>query len=125
MNNFRGKSLLNGEWRYGDFVSDIGEFNRTCDKAYILPHWDKLNVPIQVDKDSVGQYTGLVDITGNQIFHADLIKDDENFIWEVIYSQGAFYAQCDDLMAKQLLSSINLFGNVIGNRHEHPNLISA
>ncbi|MGE7932146.1 YopX family protein [Viridibacillus arvi] len=69
------------------------------------------------------QYTGLLDIKGKQIYDADLIKDDENFIWEVIYKQGAFYAKCDDLMAEQLLSSVNLFGVVVGNTYEHPGLL--
>lgn len=64
------------------------------------------------------QCTGLIDVKGNKIFDRDLIKDDENFIWEVFYKQGAFYAKCDDLMAEQLLSSVNLYGVVIGNVFE-------
>lgn len=69
------------------------------------------------------RYTGLLDIKGKQIYDADLIKDDENFIWEVIYKQGAFYAKCDDLMAVQLLSSVNLFGVVVGNKYDNPELL--
>lgn len=69
------------------------------------------------------QFTGLLDVEGKEIYDADFIKDDENFIWEVFHKRGAFYVKCDDLMAEQLLSSIYLFGNVIGNIYKHPELL--
>lgn len=84
-----------------------------CSLTYILDIWE---CEKHVSKPM--QYTGLLDIKGNKIFNKDLIKDDENFIWEVFYKQGAFYVKCDDLMAEQLLSSVNLYGVVIGNVFE-------
>lgn len=93
---------------------------------YIVPQNIIGDLPqYSVRTETVGQFTGLVDIKGKQIYNADLIKDDESFIWEVIYNQGAFYARCNDLMARQLLSSINLFGNVVGNKYENPDLLGA
>ena len=71
---FRGKSLLNGKWYYGDLVTDTREFNRTCDKAYILPRWDKLNIPIQVDIETVGQFTGLIDKNEIEVFEGDILE---------------------------------------------------
>lgn len=62
--------------------------------------------------------TGLVDMQGKEIYKSDLLIDEENFIWEVVFKQGAFYAECSDLMAIQLLSSINLYTEIIGNIYE-------
>jgi hypothetical protein len=69
------------------------------------------------------QNTGLIDIQGKPIFEKDVIQDDEGFRWNVFYKHGAFYAECTGLMAKQLLSSVNLFGKVIGNIYENPELL--
>ena len=100
-----------------------------CEEAHIRvcefhenPSKKETDVRMSVDYELM-QCSGLIDIKGNEIFEKDLIKDDENFIWEVFYKQGAFYAKCTDLMAEQLLSSINLFGVVIGNIYENPELL--
>ncbi|MGF9978699.1 YopX family protein [Viridibacillus arvi] len=103
------------DWIYSSAVDYRGEFEQWCIFDFEDEQWLYCGEP--------QQYTGLIDIKGNQIYHTDLIKDDENFIWEVIYKQGAFYAKCDDLMAEQLLSSVNLFGVVVGNTYEHPELL--
>lgn len=89
---FRGKRVLNNEWIYGDFVSDIGEFNRTCDKAYILPYWEKLNIPIEVDADSVGHYSGLKDKHGEEIYLKDIVRT-KNSIGYVEFKNGCFYVE--------------------------------
>lgn len=69
------------------------------------------------------QYTGLLDIKGIPIYEKDLLEDDEGFVWKVFYRNGAFYAECADLMATQLLSTVNFFGKVVGNIYEHSHLV--
>lgn len=70
---FRGKKI-DGEWYFGDLIKEIREFNRTCDKAYILPYWDTLNGPISVDKKSVGEYTGARGKNGFEIYEGDVFQ---------------------------------------------------
>lgn len=81
INEYRGKHIITGEWLKGSLYNDGGE-------EYILP-----NIPgsaldyedYQVNPNTVGQLTGVLDVKGNKIFKGDILKVTD--IYEPQYCQ--------------------------------------
>ncbi|MBQ9347844.1 MAG: hypothetical protein IJT94_11010 [Oscillibacter sp.] len=72
---FRGQQNDTREWRYGSFAQVDGD-------AFIISPFSKMNdeygvtVPdcVQVLRETVGEFTGLVDQNGKQVFEGDYCR---------------------------------------------------
>jgi uncharacterized phage protein (TIGR01671 family) len=75
---FRGKRIDNGEWVYGNYVNDNqGHFITVPLK--IAHHL------VAVNPDTVGQFVGLHDMMGEEIYEGDIVRYNGNCISVIIF----------------------------------------
>lgn len=117
---FKGKSLEDGEWNYGD-LSHVA--NQTLVKNN--PCRDKRPVfTFAVAPDTVGQYTGFLDKDGKEVYEGDILRyNNSTFAVEWSENLGAFTlrairekGKCDDIPLGVILKYIRFI--IIGNIHD-------
>lgn len=131
---FRGKHKDTGEWVYGDLVRNVeGAF------AVVPPYkMDMNNIcsDYEVSPETVGQFTGLHDTNGKEIYEGDIVKAPlldpifgdillDAFCNTVIeFNNGAFvvsyYGNSRKIYLQDLCDKIE----VIGNIHDTPELLN-
>ena len=124
---FRGKDFLKEEWVYGDLV-------KTKNFVAIKKTNGDYFHPTQVSPNTVGQYTGLKDKNGKQIFEGDILgyigkrKDNMNKVYrrKVVFHEGMFALLSKELPAYSALNYHCMEDgrsawSVIGNIHDNPN----
>jgi len=132
---FRGKRLDNNEWVYGylyELALPSGEASMilTQDNNHLDTHLEpKYHLAFTlwvdlflVDPETVGQFTGLQDADGNDIYEGDMLLSDENAeVFEVVYDAPRFCFK-DNVFGFRFLNHPEFF-HVIGNRYDNPELI--
>lgn len=115
---FRGKCKTNGEWFYGYlFKSDSGE------STHIKTNYKGC---LNIDPNTVGEYTGLMDKNKIEIYENDFVKWDK-IIYEVIWNKGMFILKnihssiVGDTSLGLMLDVFDL--EIIGNRYDNPELL--
>lgn len=129
---FRGKSEDNSEWFYG-FLQKYQEkhASRLCVCAVSVRTW-KDALLYSVKPDTVGQFTGLFDKNGKEIFEGDILCwDVNNLLYVVTFESGMFYAsikECNEGMIggfslHQLTEYDYGKCEIVGNIHDNPELL--
>lgn len=123
---FRGKRIDNGEWVCGYYYTQIITHagNRKSRDHFMRT---EQNIRYEVDPSTVGQFTGLKDKNGKEIYEGDiLLNKDEEFggiYSEVIFINGAFMIVEKGYAPELFLNEINEEVIVIGNIHDNPDLL--
>lgn len=133
---FRGKRIDNSKHERKEFVYGsmlyLNTYDYDCygnckrnkkEEVYFIVGEDDIN--IVVDRDTIGQYTGLKDKNGNEIYEGDIVyvaSEDENAIIEWDEQTARFILSFDDWFT----DFDNYYGKdleVIGNIYDNPDLI--
>ena len=125
---FRGKRIANGEWVSGDLIENQGRFfiyHATSETT--LKDEDNSIVVLaeEVNPDTVGQYTGLTDSDGTEIYEGDIfqVKAYEPR-FEVYFKNGVFeYRQIGSSNRPFPLRRIYFDSFILGNIHDNPELL--
>lgn len=126
---FRGKRKDGGFW----LVGDLRQWSKTRKGIYDYA----LKTTSEVDPETVGQFTGLIDKNGKMIFEGDILKYQMNIktaiVGKIVFVCGAFVFESEELerecdiafssFADDEISLPQHCIEVIGTIHDNPELL--
>lgn len=120
---FRGKRIDNDEWVYGYL-----HFEFNCTDEYVpFISWKDSSYLEDIGEEeinikTIGQYTGLHDKNGKEIYKGDIAKY-ENMTGKIMFFNGSFIMSDFEETEEWELGVINAETEVIGNIYDNPELL--
>ena len=138
---FRGKGVADGDWHYGSYLYTDNNVNNPylttppvgkhqifeyCAGDFLMGGWEG----IEVDPETIGEFTSLYDKNGNEIYEGDILAFHESYsdfsdVLEVRFVRGVFAFLWNGNLDNEcpINAPTHEWANVIGNIHDNPELI--
>ncbi len=120
--------IFNGEtnsvWIYG-FYLKRGTYGDPGPQAHIFVYENGYE-GYRVEAETIGQFTGLLDKDGREIYEDDIVAFDDGKIGVVEFSGGCFVVRYGKRNTLRSLYDIHDWSmKILGNRFENPDLLAA
>ena len=131
---FRGQHAGNLRWYYGGYhkhevVTVCPLDNTPIEYQHLIVQsgFSDWNLPkpiqaVEVIPETVGQFTGLLDGNGKEIYEGDILQFEEYPPAQVLWYDGAFNARRLDINDDYILADWYDGTVIIGNIHDNPEL---
>ncbi len=137
---FRGKMIPENEWIFGTILRIPAPpvcFGKSeTDKYYIqfpdpryMPDWNMPYKMVQgeINPETIGQYIGLHDKNGKEIWENDIVEITRECIYDkgiIVFKNGCFFIKSkENLLALYNCELNNYKVKVIGNIYDNPELL--
>lgn len=132
---FRGKRVDNGEWVYGDLYQEKHPYKNEIKEVMIVEYRPDLRLVSgapsnnhwwrEVDPLTIGQFTGLTDKNGKEIYEGDVYTDKTKRKYLIVFRNGSFLKDNGHSRFEINESEIRAWGGeIIGNIHDNPELLT-
>lgn len=117
---FRGKRVDNGEWVYGYYTKHVDKESGILgiENNYYWIHDNQGDIH-DVDSNTVGQFTGLLDENGKEIYEGDILDSSLYGLCVVEYDEFGTFSP----FGHGDYAEISTWLKVIGNIHDNPELL--
>ena len=126
---FRGKTLYNNEWIFGDLIQyESGEMAIFSKKLsqYGCEATEMFNRS-KVIPETVGQFTGLLDKNGKEIYEGDILlmgEDEGVRIYNKVGVKDGCFGYIGEYSGELLpFCNYNVMEEIVGNIYDNPELI--
>lgn len=130
---FRGKRIENGEWYVGSLHLEYEGVTNTLQGAYLLGKYspaykNAVHGYIEVDPETVSEFTGMLDRNGERIFEGDIVKvsspSGSSYYAKIEYDCGCYWVSNPDIQIPDTINNFNMdFVVVEGNIFDNPELL--
>ena len=119
---FRGIDAPNDEWIYGSLVIVNDDFHILDGEEDTAHDYNR------VDEDTVGQFTGLHDKLGNEVYEGDLLSRNTSLTYQVYWNNNESGFNMKDTSWADDDCPMNFYNvegrfEVVGNIHDNPELV--
>lgn len=123
---FRGKSCVSGDWVYGYYLEERRGFDgaEEEDASCIRIKDEGLFFNVEVRSETIGQFTGLKDKNGKEIYEGDILEDEENnLVFEVVWYDGGLMLKDSQELHESFSIIPPDYLRIIGSRFDNPELL--